>query len=212
MADGVAALLVAAAVLIVTPGPDTAVAIRNTLVGGRRSGVLTALGVAAGQTTWTVATVAGLATLLLASEPVFRSVKLVGAAYLAFLGARALHGALRTRPYTNGAAGAAVAREELPPAAALREGLISNLTNPKMAAFFPALLPQFAPAGGAAVPVSLLLGLTFSLMTLAWLSGYALAVAKAGDLLRRRRVRRLLDGMTGAVLVVLGLRLATEPR
>ena len=159
-----------------------------------------------------MATVAGLATLLLASEPIFRAVKLVGAAYLAFLGARAIHGALRSRPAASGTAVAAVAGQELPSAFALRQGLISNLTNPKMAAFFPALLPQFAPAGPAAVPVSLLLGLAFSLMTLAWLSGYALAVARAGEILRRGRVRRLLDGATGAVLVALGLRLATEPR
>jgi threonine/homoserine/homoserine lactone efflux protein len=100
----------------------------------------------------------------------------------------------------------------LAPPVALRQGLVSNLSNPKMAAFFPALLPQFVPAGDAAFVTLLSLGLLFSTMTLVWLVGYAFAVARAGDLLRRPRVRRLLETATGAVLIALGLRLATERR
>jgi threonine/homoserine/homoserine lactone efflux protein len=206
-----AAFLVVAVVVIVTPGPDTALTIRNTLLGGRRGGVLTAAGVAAGQTTWSVATSAGLAALLVASEPVFRAVRLAGAAYLAFLGVQALRAAVRG-DRASGAAPVPPAAQRLTPPAALRQGLLSNLTNPKMIAFFPALLPQFAPAGGAAFLVLLLLGLVFSSLTLVWLTGYAFAVAKAGDLLRRGRVRRLLEAATGTVLVALGLRLATEGR
>src|SRR5262249_6674236 len=92
----------------------------------------------------------------------------------------------------------------------LRQGIVSNLGNPKMAVFFPSLLPQFAsrPSFGAL----LLLGLVFCSMTLVWLTAYAFAVAKAGDFLRRSRVRRALDAMTGAVLVGLGLPLAAEQR
>jgi threonine/homoserine/homoserine lactone efflux protein len=84
--------------------------------------------------------------------------------------------------------------------------VISNLGNPKMAVFFTSLLPQF----GSSFPALLALGLVFCALTLAWLSAYAAAVAKAGDVLRRSRVRRWLDGLTGAVLVAFGLRLATE--
>jgi threonine/homoserine/homoserine lactone efflux protein len=98
----------------------------------------------------------------------------------------------------------------LSPWVALRQGLISNLTNPKMIAFFPALLPQFAPHGQGAFAVLLIFGLLFSTMTLIWLSGYAFAVAKAGDFIRRGRVRRTLEALTGVVLIALGLRLATE--
>jgi threonine/homoserine/homoserine lactone efflux protein len=79
-----------------------------------------------------------------------------------------------------------------------------------MAAFFPALLPQFAPEAEATFVVLLRLGLTFSLMTLVWLTSYAFAVAKAGDFLRRPRIRRVLEPATGAMLVALGLRLATQ--
>ncbi|HMJ01221.1 MAG TPA: LysE family translocator [Gaiellaceae bacterium] len=205
-----AAFLVVATIVIVTPGPDTALTIRNTLLGGRRGGVLTAIGVATGQTTWTVATSAGLAALLVASEPVFRSVRFIGAAYLAFLGIEALRAARRGSD--SGQGGVARGTRALTPSAALRQGLISNLTNPKMIAFFPALLPQFAPAGRPTFLVLLLLGLLFSSMTLVWLTAYALVVAKAGDFLRQRRVRRLLEAATGIVLIALGLRLATEPR
>lgn len=212
MIDNIAAFLVVAVVVIVTPGPDTALTIRNTLLGGRRGGVFTAIGVAAGQTTWTVATSAGIAALLVASEPVFRAVKLIGASYLAFLGLQALYSALRRGGAGGGRAAVAAPAPRLRSPVALRQGLISNLTNPKMAAFFPALLPQFAPAGHTSFLVLLLLGLTFSLMTLVWLTGYAFAVAKAGDFLRRPQVRRLLEAATGVVLVALGLRLATERR
>jgi threonine/homoserine/homoserine lactone efflux protein len=202
------AFLVVAIVVIVTPGPDTALTIRNTLLGGRRSGVLTGVGVAAGQATWTMATSAGIAALLVASEPVFRAVKYAGALYVAFLGLQALRAAARGE--SAGAAQAADVASALSPLVALRQGVISNLTNPKMIAFFPALLPQFAPHGQGAFAVLLILGLLFSTMTLVWLSAYAFAVARAGDFIRRRLVRRTLEALTGVVLIGLGLRLATE--
>src|ERR1700737_3617341 len=97
MAVNMAAFLGVSILVIITPGPDTALTIRNTLVGGRGSGVLTAAGVASGQFIWTVATSAGLAALLVASEPLFTALKLAGAAYLIFLGAQALYAALRPR-------------------------------------------------------------------------------------------------------------------
>ena len=193
------------------PGPDTALTIRNTLLGGRRSGVFTGIGVSAGQATWTIATSAGIAALLVASEPVFRAVKYAGAVYLAFLGLQALRAAGR-RDAERAGVELANAAPSLSPVVALRQGLISNLTNPKMIAFFPALLPQFAPQGRGAFAVLLALGLLFSTMTLVWLSGYAFAVAKAGDFIRRGRVRRLLEAATGCVLIALGVRLATESR
>jgi threonine/homoserine/homoserine lactone efflux protein len=208
----VAAFLGIAVLVIVTPGQDTALTIRNTLLGGRAGGTSTALGVATGQALWTLATSAGLAALLVASEPVFAAVKLAGAAYLVFLGAHALWGALRPSAGTPARANQERPARRLAPAAALRQGIVSNLGNPKMAAFFTSLLPQFAPPGDAAFVAPLLLGLTFCLLTLGWLTGYALVVAKAGDVLRRPLIRRALDGLTGAVLVALGLRLAAETR
>src|SRR5262245_41188183 len=199
-----------AALVIVTPGPDTALTIRNTLLGGRRGGVFTALGVSTGQAIWTLATSAGVAAILVASEPAFVAVKLAGAAYLIYLGLQAIRGAL-----TGGetaAAGVAVAAPGLAPPVAFRQGVLNNLGNPKMAAFFPSLLPQFAPRDDTAFVALLGLGLVFCGLTFAWLTAYASVVARAGDLLRRAGVRRALEGLTGAVLVGLGLRLAVERR
>ena len=202
-----AGFLLVAAVVIVTPGQDTALTIRNTLVGARRGGVATAAGVSAGQAVWTLATSVGLAAVIAASEPLFRAVKLAGAAYLVFLGLQSLVHAARTRSVAHERDTRRVGARR-----AARQGLLSNLANPKMAVFFTSLLPQFAPAGGASFPVMLALGLVFCTMTLAWLSAYSVAVDRAGDVLRRPAVRRVLDAVTGTVLVALGLRLATHQR
>jgi threonine/homoserine/homoserine lactone efflux protein len=183
---------------------------RNTLLDERVSGQCTAVGVAIGLTVWSLATALSLAALLRASEPAFIVVKLVGATYLGFLGAQALHGAL-----TSGGSKSAEhdhrSRRKVAPSGALRQGVISNLGNPKIAVFFTSFLPQFTAHGGAFFTL-LLLGLIFCSLTLLWLISYALIVAKAGDFLRRPRIRRTIDGLTGVVLLAFGLRLATEHR
>jgi threonine/homoserine/homoserine lactone efflux protein len=192
------------AVVIVTPGPDTAVTISGTLGGGRRGGLFTALGVCCGQAIWTLAASAGIAALLVASEPAFLAVKYAGAAYLAFLGLHAIGSALR-RPLVRPEAGPAAAPVRAP-AACWRRGLLSDLGNPKMAVFFTSLLPQFGSHfAGMAV-----LGLMFCAMTFAWLTCYVVAIARLGGLLSRARVRRAMDAAAGTVLVALGVRLATE--
>jgi threonine/homoserine/homoserine lactone efflux protein len=199
-----AAFVGISALVIVTPGQDTALTIRNTILGGRAGGVFTALGVAAGQATWTIATSVGIGALLVASEPAFLALKLAGSAYLVLLGLQAIWRALRR----SGGGGSVGTSARITPATALRQGLLSNLGNPKMLLFFTSLLPQFA----SSVPALAALGLGFCSLTLLWLTGYAVAVARAGDFLRRGRMRRALDGLTGTVLVALGLRLAVERR
>jgi threonine/homoserine/homoserine lactone efflux protein len=192
-----------AVLVIVTPGPDTALTIRSTLAGGRRAGTMTALGVAFGQVCWALATSVGLSALLVAAEPVFAALKLAGAAYLVFLGAQSLWSAVRRRsnsPTTHLPSGAS--------SSALRQGLVSNLSNPKMAVFFPSLLPQFVALDSSAFVPLLTLGFIFAAMTLSWLAGYAVLVARAGDLLRRSRIRRAFEAATGAVLIAFGVRVA----
>ena len=198
------AFLGISALVIVTPGQDTALAIRNSLLGGRRSGVFTALGVSTGQAVWALATSVGLAALIVAFEPAFVALKLAGAAFLVYLGVQALVAAVR---------GTHVERRDdggpLTSGTAFRQGVLSNLGNPKMAVFFTSLLPQF---GAESFGGLLALGLVFCTMTFVWLSGYAFAVARVGDVLRRPSVRRAFDAVLGAVLVALGIRLATERR
>jgi threonine/homoserine/homoserine lactone efflux protein len=197
----VPAFLGVAIVVIVTPGQDTALTVRNTIAGGRRAGVRTAVGVVCGQAVWALAASAGVAALLVASEPAFAALKFAGAAYLAYLGAQALLAAARGRPGAEHVPRAGSGRE-------LRQGLLSNLGNPKMAVFFSSLLPQF----GDSFFGLFALGLVFCALTLTWLSAYAFAVARAGDAIRRPRVRRVMDAVFGVALVGLGVRLAATGR
>jgi threonine/homoserine/homoserine lactone efflux protein len=201
------AFVAVSAVVICTPGQDTALLVRNTLSGGRSSGIATAGGVTLGIAIWAVAASAGLAALLQASEPVFETLKLAGAVYLAYLGAQSLRRALAR----GGHGHAPPETNPLSPGRAFRQGLLSNLGNPKIAVFFASMLPQFVPQGSASFAILLGLGLVFCAMGLTWLTVYAVAVARIGRLLAGR-VRRALDAVTGVVLVALGLRLATEDR
>jgi threonine/homoserine/homoserine lactone efflux protein len=207
------AFLGVSAVVICTPGPDTALTIRNALAGGRRAGVATAAGVATGQAVWTAAAGVGIAELIQASEPAFLVMKAAGAAYLILLGLQSLLKALWSTPHPDPAVGAGPEKGSgwMRPGRGLRQGVVSNLANPKMAAFFLSLLPQFASAEGGAGPV-LALGLMFCLMTFAWLALYSVVVDRARVVLRRARVRRALDGLSGLVLIGFGTRLALQQR
>ena len=209
--DELGAFLGVSVLVIVTPGQDTALTIRSTMLGGRRGGIFTALGVSTGQTIWALAASAGVVAILLASEPLFLALRLIGAAYLVYLGGQSLWAAFRPGS-GKGLTVAGDPSRRLTSSKAYRQGVLSNLGNPKMAAFFTSLLPQFAPQDGSAFLTLFALGLLFALMTLTWLTGYAFAVARARRLLERPPIRRLLDGLTGAALVALGLRLATERR
>jgi threonine/homoserine/homoserine lactone efflux protein len=211
MLDQLVAFLGVALLVIVTPGQDTALTIRNTLLGGRRAGVCTVLGVVTGQASWTLATSAGLVTVLMASKPAFVALRLVGAAYLVFLGIQALLCAWRAGE-SPGLRHGEPTVPRLAPSKAYRQGLMSNLGNPKVAVFFTSLLPQFTIAGQTTFSALALLGLVFCSLTLAWLMAYALILATLGDVLGRSWVRRALEGLMGGALVALGLRLAAEHR
>jgi threonine/homoserine/homoserine lactone efflux protein len=203
------AFLGISAVVIVTPGQDTALTIRNTLLGGRRAGVATAAGVCSGQAIWTIGASLGLTAVLIASESVFVVVRLVGAAYLIYLGVHSLWSAVRVS--VERGPDRVLSRAGLEPRTALRQGAISNLGNPKMAIFFSSLLPQFVAPGQSPFAGMLTLGLVFVSMTFGWLSLYAVVVERFGGVLRRGPVRRTIDALTGAVLVAFGVRLAIEP-
>jgi threonine/homoserine/homoserine lactone efflux protein len=157
---------------------------------------------------WTVATSAGLAVILMASGPLFMAVRLAGAAYLIYLGVRSL---LRSARSVKARVELSTGMPRLSPVSAFWQGLLSNLSNAKMVAFFISLLPPFA-GPHPSLSVLLVLGLNFSLLTLAWLVGYSFAVDRVSALLSRTSIRRGLDAVLGAVLVGLGLRLAGEAR
>jgi RhtB (resistance to homoserine/threonine) family protein len=199
-----------AAIVIVIPGPDTAVVTKNVLIHGRRAGLGTSLGVSTGLAIWTIAAAVGLASLVRASEVAFTALKLAGALYLVWLGIQAL----------RAAGGEASAQHAAPRAAGaglgarggFRQGVLSDLANPKIGIFFTSLLPQFVSAGRPVLLPFLVLGAVFVVMTVLWLLAYTLAAARAAQTLMRPRVRAALDRFTGVVLIGLGVRLAVERR
>ena len=194
-----------AAVVVVTPGVDMALVTKNALVHGRRQALATAFGVNAGIAAWTVAAALGVAAVVQASAAAFAVLKLAGAIYLVYLGVRALRSARR-----RGRAETPAAAAPLRTAGAFRQGLVSNLLNPKIAVFFTSLLPQFV--GHGTLPALLALGALFNAMGILWLTGYALLAARGRVFLQRPRVQAGLDYLSGVVLVGLGLRLALERR
>lgn len=205
--DSLPAFIAIAVLLVVTPGPDMALVTRNALAHGRGAALMTALGIMLGLAAWTAASVLGLAALLATSTLAFTVVKLAGAAYLVYLGIRTLLGLRHTAPET-----ASVTSEMRSTAAPFREGLLSNLLNPKIAVFFTSLIPQFVSPGPSATLESVVLAAIFAGIGLTWLSAYAVMASAAAGWLRRPRVKRTLDAVTGIVLVGFGVRLATEPR
>ncbi len=195
-----------AVLIILTPGPDMALMTRNALAYGRRAALFTGLGITVGLLVWTAASVIGIVAVLAASAVAFTVVKLAGAVYLVYLGVRTL---LSLREPHAEEAPEADARAMGSP---FRQGLLTNLLNPKIAVLFTSLIPQFVEPGPSTTLQSLVLATIFVSLGLVWLTTYALIATAAADRLRGPAFRRALSAVTGIVMVRLGLRLATEAR
>jgi RhtB (resistance to homoserine/threonine) family protein len=194
--------------IVVLPGPDTAVLTRNALAHGRATALGTVAGINVGLSVWVLATALGLASLLRASATAFDVVKLIGAVYLVWLGIQAWRDSRRPGAVTaQFGSHAPIGRR-----GGFRQGLVSNLANPKCAVFFTSLLPQFVAVHSAALPQILILGAIDIAINVAWQSSFSVAAARVSGTLRLPRVKAWLDRVTGTVLVGVGLWLATERR
>jgi threonine/homoserine/homoserine lactone efflux protein len=204
--SGYSSFVVFAAVLVLVPGPDTAVVVRNTLAGGRRRGTWSALGIAASNAVQGTAAAAGLAAVVVQVEPLFQTIRWLGIAYLAYLGVQSLRSAVRGEyaDLAGGADGGAALR-------GFRQGFLSNITNPKVLAFYLAVLPQFL-GPDAAVPVLVAFALTHAVIGVAWSLVLVAGLHRARAVLSRRPVRRSLDALTGCALLGFGARLAASSR
>jgi threonine/homoserine/homoserine lactone efflux protein len=191
--------------LTITPGADMAMVARSVFTGGRRAAVATTLGISAGCVIWALASAAGIAAVLAASETAYDTLRLVGAAYLVWLGVQSLL-AGRRGYHASEPLGAAGRSGPSP----FRQGLLTNLFNPKIALFYTTFLPQFIGPGDPVLLLSLAMASVHILLGLAWLSAYAWLLDRAVEAFRGSRVRRALDGLTGAVLVALGIRVAAD--
>ncbi|TDC00036.1 LysE family translocator [Nonomuraea longispora] len=189
-----------------SPGPDFAVVVRRSAVSGRGHGMAAATGISVGVFVWVVAAATGVAALLAASAMAFAVVKVAGAAYLLYLGVKSLRAALGRGGHQAldvpdpGGRGAW---------AAFAEGLLTNVLNPKAALFFVALMPQFV-SSGASPADTLVLSVIAPAGTVAWFLVVATIVGTLRKVFARPAVRRTVDGLTGAALIALGVKLATS--
>ncbi|HEX6076537.1 MAG TPA: LysE family translocator [Micromonosporaceae bacterium] len=200
-----------AVMLVLTPGADFTVIVRNTLTGGAPRGRWSALGVANSNAVQGTTAVAGLGAIIVHSQPLFQAIKWAGIGYLTFLAIQALHSAWVGRYHPVPAAGgpAAGSGGTAQHRAGWRQGFFSNITNPKVLVFYLAVLPQFV---GPSTPFIVLLAfaLSHAVLSLTYLLFVVASLNRVRTVLSRRRVRRVLDGVTGMILLGFGARLAAE--
>ncbi|MGO4617777.1 LysE family translocator [Nocardia sp. 2YAB30] len=191
--------------LTVTPGPDMILVLRNGLVAGMKGAWITGLGCCTGIAAYALAAALGIAALLQTSPRLFDAVRWIGAIYLAYLGIRAVMSTVRksnTAPAEIGRA-----RFEIPSGAAYRQGVISNLLNPKIALLFLTLIPQFVTATEPKMQTTAILAITFLAVAVVWWTLFAAGLKVIGPVLSNTRIRSWIERIAGVILIGLGARI-----
>ncbi|WP_337910467.1 LysE family translocator [Vibrio cholerae] len=201
------AFLIAITILTLTPGLDTALVIRNTSRAGFADGCTTSLGICFGLFVHATFSAIGISAILAQSAELFQIVKMVGAAYLIWLGISSLRSLMKTG---QGIEVASLAHAKFRLTRSLREGFLSNVLNPKTAVFYLAFLPQFINPDYSPLAQSLLMALIHFAIAMVWQCGLAGALSSAKNLLKNASFMRWMEGTTGVVLVALGIKLLLE--
>ena len=208
IATALASFALAAGLMTLAPGIDTALVLRTAAVDNGRNALCSAIGIVAGVFVWGLVAACGLGALLAVSDSLYRLIKFAGAAYLVWLGVGMLRSAMTGHERSQGDA----PHERRHSARGwLLRGLGTNLLNPKVGVFYVSFLPQFMPAGVDVVAFSTLLAAIHALLTLAWFGLLIAATRPLARALARPSVTRSLDGITGTVIIGFGLRLALSP-
>ena len=221
VSSAVVGVALVAGLVTVVPGLDTALVLRAAILTGPRSAFATALGIGTGALAWGAAAAVGVSALLLTSTVAYTGLRIAGAGYMLWLGAGLIRSAVR-----RGSFGTALSSELDPgdrpepghqpapgeqPAPGLwsawRRGVLTNLLNPKIGAFYVAMLPQFIPQGTSPLLMGILLALVHDLEGMLWFTVIILGAGRMAATLRRRAAQRAVDGATGSVLIGFGLKL-----
>lgn len=201
--------LIAITLLTITPGVDTMLVIRNTARGGWRDGATSSFGICSGLFIHATISAVGISVILLQAAWAFSALKLLGAGYLVWLGISSWRKVIKQEPFTIENGKARIGGTFLM-SRSLREGFLSNVLNPKTAVFYMAFLPQFInPAQSALLQSLFLAGLHF-IIAMIWQCLLALMVKQMKGWLQRPRVSQVFDGVTGTVMIGLGVRVAAE--
>lgn len=201
------AFIIAITILTLTPGLDTALVIRNTSRGGIVDGSVTSVGICSGLFVHALFSAVGISALLAQSAELFSVIKMLGAAYLIWLGLSSLKMVLKSHQGIDLQTGS---DHSLSVQRSLREGFLSNVLNPKTAVFYLAFLPQFIDPQGSPLLQSLFMAGIHFVIAMCWQCGLAGALTSAKTLLKSARFMKWMEGTTGAVLVLLGAKLIVE--
>lgn len=193
--------------LIILPGPDTAIATKNTLTVGKIGGLKTALGTCCALLIHTSAAILGLSAIIVKSALLFSIFKYVGAVYLIYLGIRTLWSlknkekAVIVEPNT---------KSQFENTSCFKQGFLTNLLNPKVAVFFLTFLPQFVEAGSNTFLPFLIMGITYTVLTAIWFSLYIYLINQISAFMKKPKTQNMIEGITGTILIGFGIRLALE--
>ncbi|MCG6315280.1 LysE family translocator [Vibrio vulnificus] len=201
------AFLIAITILTLTPGLDTALVIRNTTRAGLQDGCMTSLGICCGLFVHALFSAIGISAILAQSAELFQLVKMIGAAYLIWLGFSSLKSLMTSG---SGLSVAQMAQQSYDAKRSLREGFLSNVLNPKTAVFYLAFLPQFVNPEGLPLLQSMTMAGIHFVIAMVWQCGLAGALNSAKNLLKNAQFMKWMEGATGAVLVALGIKLLVE--
>jgi threonine/homoserine/homoserine lactone efflux protein len=200
------AFALAAGLLTITPGVDTAMVLRTAATGGTKRAIFAAIGVGFGLLAWGAAASLGLGALLAASALAFTALKIAGAAYLLWLGVKLIRNPRAKLEQTP------TPDQNLTPAEALRRGFLSNILNPKIGMFYVTFLPQFIPEGANTAAYAFMLTCVQVGLDVLWFTAIIAAAAPLARRLKQPKIVRALDRLTGGVLISFGLKLALSAR
>jgi RhtB (resistance to homoserine/threonine) family protein len=193
--------------LIILPGPDTAIATKNTLTVGRSGGLKTALGTCCALLIHTSAAVLGLSAIIVKSALLFSVFKYVGAVYLIYLGVKTLW-SLKKRE--EAASVEMNTDKQFENTSCFKQGFLTNILNPKVAVFFLTFLPQFVDPGSNTFIPFLIMGITYTVLTSVWFLLYVYLINQISAFMKRPKAQNMIEGITGTILIGFGIKLALE--
>ncbi|KOS66387.1 amino acid transporter LysE [Lysinibacillus contaminans] len=202
--------LIMCILLIILPGPDTAIATKNTLTVGRKGGLQTIIGSCCGLLIHTLAAVIGLSAIIVKSAYVFAILKYVGAVYLCYLGIKTLWALKSLSTERVEENDEALPDNKYDSHSCFKQGFLTNITNPKVAVFFLTFLPQFVDGTVNTFLPFLMMGIMYTALTAMWFIFYVYLLDKISAFMKKPKTKTVIEGLTGTILIGFGIKLALE--
>lgn len=206
----VSLFLIMCILLIILPGPDTAIATKNTLTVGKKGGFQTIIGSCCGLLIHTLAAVIGLSAIIVKSAYVFAILKYVGAVYLCYLGVKTLWSLKGLRLQQEDENDESMKDSKYHSHSCFKQGFLTNITNPKVAVFFLTFLPQFIDGTGNTFLPFLMMGIMYTALTALWFVFYVYLLDKISAFMKKPKTKTVIEGLTGTILIGFGIKLALE--